>query len=92
MDHPTPLTDHFGRTLWRCRRLACLSQEDLARLVDLHRSEVSLLELGLRTPRLPTILKLAAGVEVSPCELTGGLRWRPGSSERVDGAYREGAS
>jgi hypothetical protein len=61
-------------------------------LVDVHRTEISHLERGLRVPRLDTILKLSAGVEVSPCELIAGLRWQPGSHELVGGAYTEGSS
>src|SRR4051794_33415417 len=86
------LSEHFGRRLWRQRRLACLSQEQLARLLEVHRTEVSELERGLRIPRLDTILKLSAGVEASPCELIAGLRWQPASHDLVGGAYARGGS
>lgn len=86
------LAEHFGRRLWHRRRLACLSQEDLGRLLDVHRTEIGLLERGRRVPRLDTILKLSSGVEVSPCELIAGLRWQPGSHDLVGGAYAEGSS
>lgn len=88
----SPIAEHFGRRLWLYRRRACLSQEELALLLDLHRTEISSLERGLRVPRLGTILKLSAGVDVSPCELIDGLRWRPGSREQTGGAYAEHAS
>ena len=87
----TRLAEHFGRRLWHRRRLACLSQEDLGRLLNVHRTEVGLLERGRRVPRLDTILKLSAGVEVSPCELIAGLHWQPGSHDLVGGAYAEGS-
>src|SRR3954453_16781871 len=86
------LAEHFGRRLWHRRRLACLTQEELGRLLDVHRTEIGLLERGLRVPRLDTILKLSAGVEASPCELIAGLRWRPGSHDLVGGGYAEGGS
>lgn len=86
------LAEHFGRRLWRHRRLAYLSQEELGRLLDMHRTEVSRLERGLSVPRLDTILKLSAGVETSPCELMAGLRWRPGSYDQVGGSYAAGGS
>jgi transcriptional regulator with XRE-family HTH domain len=89
MKYPTPLTRRFGRQVWRLRRRAYLSQDDLAGLLDLHRTEISQLERGLRDPRLDTILKLAAGIEVSPCDLIAGLRWRPGSLKQETGAYAE---
>lgn len=85
------LAERFGRQLWLRRRLAYLSQEDLGRLIDVHRTEISQLELGLRVPRLDTLLKLSAGVEASPCELIAGLRWRPGSHALVGGAYGDGS-
>jgi transcriptional regulator with XRE-family HTH domain len=87
MKYPSPLSEHFGRRLWRHRRLAYLSQEKLAHLLDLHRTEISELERGLRVPRLDTILKLSAGVEASPCDLIAGLRWRPGSYDQLEGTY-----
>jgi transcriptional regulator with XRE-family HTH domain len=86
------LAEHFGRQLWRRRRLACLTQEELGRLLDVHRTEIGLIERGLRVPRLDTILKLAAGVEASPCELIAGLRWRPGSHALVGGIYADSGS
>ena len=70
--------ERFGRNLWRCRRQSGMSQAELARLIDLHPVEISLLERGQRLPRLDTILKVAAGVEASPCVLLAGLRWQPG--------------
>jgi transcriptional regulator with XRE-family HTH domain len=86
------LAEHFGRRLWHRRRLACLTQEELGRLLDVHRTEIGQLERVLRVPRLDTILKLSAGVETSPCELIAGLRWQPGSHDLLGGAYAEGSS
>lgn len=74
----SPLAEHFGRNLWRSRRRAGLSQGELGRLAELHRTDVSNLERGQRLPRLDTILKLSAGVGASPCVLLAGLRWRAG--------------
>jgi len=83
----SPVGEHFGRRLWFRRRQAGLSQEELGRLIGSERTEISRFERGLQIPRLDTILKLAAGVEVSPCDLVAGLRWCPGSRDRVGGAY-----
>jgi hypothetical protein len=41
----------------------------------LHRVEVSLIERGLRVPRLETILKLAGAVEADPCDLIREMHW-----------------
>lgn len=66
----------FGENLRGARRLALLSQEELARRAGLHRTEIGLLEHGDRLPRLDTILKLAGGLGVQPGELLHGIRWR----------------
>ena len=72
----------FGRNLWRCRRGAGLSQEDVAHRASLHRTEVGLLERGLRTPRIDTVAKLAAAVSVHPGDLFDGIAWElPTTSE-----------
>lgn len=79
--------DRFGQSLRRRRRLADLSQRDLAELTQLGHMEISAIERGRRVPRLDTILKLAAGVEATSCELLGGLRWRPGHFHYVEGGF-----
>jgi transcriptional regulator with XRE-family HTH domain len=72
------LAMRFGRSVWRSRRHAGFSQEELAHLSELHRADVGELERGLRLPRLDTILKLAAGLEVSTCVLLAGMHWQAG--------------
>ena len=72
------LEERFGLNLWRCRRRADLTQEDLANFVGLSRNAIYMLELGRRLPRLDTILQLAAGTNVSTCFLLEGMGWRPG--------------
>jgi transcriptional regulator with XRE-family HTH domain len=81
---PTP-QERFALNLWRTRRRADLSQEDLANLIGVRRSAISPLERGLRLPRIDTILKLAAAMKVSPCLLLEGMQWRPG--RYVDGNF-----
>lgn len=76
----------FGDNLARARRRADLSQEELAVRASLHRTEVSQLERGLRLPRIDTLVKLAASLEVKPEELLDGLQWSPGST--VYGSFR----
>lgn len=70
------VAEQFGSNLFMVRRRAYLSQEQLSRRAALHRTEIGLLERGLRVPRLDTIVKLADGLEVSPGTLLAGLgRW-----------------
>lgn len=69
---------HFGDNLARCRKRADLSQDELAIRASLHRTEISQLERGLRIPRIDTLVKLAASLEVPAEDLLTGLTWSPG--------------
>jgi len=71
------VAERFGRNVSRARRQAGLSQEDLRIRAALHRTQIGLVERGLRFARLDTIIKLAGGVEADPCELLDGLSWSP---------------
>jgi transcriptional regulator with XRE-family HTH domain len=67
----------FSRNLRRIRAKKELSQEDLARLTEMHRTEISALERGKREPRLQTLIKLSAVLETPLSELFSGIEWRP---------------
>lgn len=67
----------FAANLLRLRKLSRLSQRELAVRSRLNRTEISLLERGLRLPRLDTLIKLAAALEVSP------MIWCRGPSGRL---------
>jgi transcriptional regulator with XRE-family HTH domain len=71
------VAQRFGRNVLRARRRAGLSQEELRIRAALHRTQIGLVERGLRLARLDTIIKLAGGVEADPCELLDGLFWTP---------------
>lgn len=69
-----PSHARFAANLRRHRTRLGLSQEALANLCDLHRTEISLLERCKRSPRLDTIISLARGLELSStCELLEGI-------------------
>jgi transcriptional regulator with XRE-family HTH domain len=72
----------FGENVIWLRKQAGLSQQAIAERAGLHRVEVSLIERGLRVPRLETILKLAGAVEVDPCELIREMRWENATDAR----------
>jgi transcriptional regulator with XRE-family HTH domain len=70
-----PTREQLANNLRRHRRKAGLSQERLAEICDLHRTEIGLLERGQRSPRLETLVVLSRGLELSsPCELLDGIR------------------
>lgn len=66
-------TDQFGERLRRVRTEQMLTQEQLAEASGLHRTEISLLERGKRTPILDTIVAVAKGLGISPSELLEGV-------------------
>lgn len=70
------LTSRFGKNLRWHRNQAGLSQEELAALVGIHRTEVSLFERGEREPRLEMLIKLADSLKVAIGELSAGITWK----------------
>lgn len=61
--------NQFGAALRRMRTESDLTQERLAEITGLHRTEISLLERGERKPLLETIVALCRGLGVTPAEL-----------------------
>ena len=66
-------TAQLAANLRSTRSRAGLTQERLASVCRLHRTEISLLERGEREPRLTTIVRLAHGLGVSPAALLADL-------------------
>lgn len=83
---PFEFSDRFRMNLRRLRRRAGLSQEELARLASLHRTEIGLLEQGERMPRIDTLLRLTASLEVTPNDLLDGIDWVP-ARDRAEGSF-----
>lgn len=67
----------FGNNLVRCRKRAGLSQEELGFRASLHRTEIGMLERGVRVARIDTLVKLAGAIGVTPEDLLDGLLWTP---------------
>jgi transcriptional regulator with XRE-family HTH domain len=63
----------FGEKLRAERERRNLSQDVLATLAKIHRTQLSALELGLRDPHLTMLLILADALGVSPGTLVEGL-------------------
>lgn len=70
----------FGDNLVRLRREADLSQDALATMASVHRTEISQLERGLRLARIDTLVKLRGSLEVSADDLLQGIGWQPGKT------------
>jgi predicted transcriptional regulator len=64
----------FAQNLRKRRKELGLTQEGLADICDLHRTEIGLLEGRKRSPRLHTIVAIARGLELdSAGELLEGI-------------------
>ncbi|HET7121396.1 MAG TPA: helix-turn-helix transcriptional regulator [Solirubrobacterales bacterium] len=69
--------ERLGRNLWMARRRAGFSQEALGALCSLHRTEIGLVEKGRRLPRVDTLMKLCAALDVRVERLVEGIEWLP---------------
>lgn len=67
----------FGTNLVRARKRAGLSQEETSFLASIHRTEIGMLERGVRVPQIDTVVKLAGALAVTPGELLDGISWQP---------------
>ncbi len=66
--------EQFAANLRLHRERVGLSQEALADICDLHRTEISLLERSKRSPRLETVVILARGLKLASAgELLEGI-------------------
>lgn len=89
-EYPHHIARRFGENLRRCRKQASVSQEELAVLASLHRTEIGLLERGERIPRIDTLVRLAGSLSVAPDDLIAGIDWQPGVVQR--GGFELGAA
>jgi transcriptional regulator with XRE-family HTH domain len=75
---PPQRADHlarrFGANLKSIRVQRGLSQADLAYRAKLDQTAISRLELGLREPRLSTVVALANALDVKSAELIPGVK------------------
>ena len=76
-----PVAVRFGANLKRCRKGVGISQEELGFRAGLHRTEVGMLERGIRLPRIDTLVRLAGSLGLPPRDLLVGLKWTPRSVE-----------
>jgi transcriptional regulator with XRE-family HTH domain len=76
------VAEQCGENLTRLRERSGLSQEEVGIRADLHRTEISQLERGLRHARIDTVAKLAGTLGVEPGEFFEGIVWTPGEIQR----------
>ena len=59
----------LGNVIQRLRRAEGISQEKLAELAGVHRTYVSQLERGLKSPTLVVFLKISKALNVPPSQI-----------------------
>ena len=79
------LKERFSANLRRARRRAGISQAELGRLTELHRTQIYLLENAKRMPRLDTLLKLVCALQIPADDLLEGMAWKV--SDETYGSY-----
>jgi transcriptional regulator with XRE-family HTH domain len=71
------VAQRFAENLARCLKQVGYSQEKLAQLAELHRTQVSELLRGRQLPRLDSVVRLSGALGVEPAELLEGIRFEP---------------
>jgi transcriptional regulator with XRE-family HTH domain len=66
---PLTIEEAFGLTLHELRKARKISQEELAFESGYHRTYISQLERGHKSPSLKTIFQLAGALKASPSEI-----------------------
>lgn len=82
----------IGANLRRLRAAAGLNQEEVAWRAQIHRTQVSLLENGNRSPRVFTLIKLAGALGVTPNDVLEGITWTPAEFQPGSIVVGEGGS
>jgi transcriptional regulator with XRE-family HTH domain len=59
----------FGKIIADMRQAARLSQEELAERADIHRTYVSQIERGLKSPTLVMLFRLAKALDTTPSRM-----------------------
>ena len=73
------------RKLRKVRQGRLVTQEELSARTGLAESTINKIEGGVQTPRISTIRKLAAALDVPPEEL---ITWAPPRKERLGGGKK----
>jgi transcriptional regulator with XRE-family HTH domain len=63
------VNDAVGQTISKLRQNRGLSQEELADRAGIHRTYVSQLERGIKSPTLAVLIKIARALDTKPSEL-----------------------
>lgn len=81
------MKERFGVNLRECRKRLGISQHELSFRAEMGLSAVSLLERGLKQPRIDTVIRLAGALKVTPNELVAGIQWMPAEVVATPGSF-----
>jgi transcriptional regulator with XRE-family HTH domain len=70
----------FGKIIADLRQTAGFSQEELAERAAIHRTYVSQIERGLKSPTITMLFKLAAALETTPSKILKQVETRTGAA------------
>jgi transcriptional regulator with XRE-family HTH domain len=70
----------FGKTIAGLRQAARLSQEELAEQAAIHRTYVSQIERGLKSPTIVILFKLANALDTTPSKILKQVETKVGGS------------
>lgn len=76
----------FGRVIADARKNRGLSQEQLAQKASLHRTYISLLERGIRTPTVHSLILIAEALGVGAARLLESVEDERSTSASMDDA------
>lgn len=68
-DRPSPLRERLARNIRAQRTVLGMSQDELAYRAEMHRTNVSAIERGVRNVSLDNLYFLAKALEISPSRL-----------------------
>jgi transcriptional regulator with XRE-family HTH domain len=71
------VVSEVGQNIRAARKKAGMSQEQVAKGAGIHRTEVGLLERGLRMPRADTLIKVAGAIGLDAAVFLRGITWTP---------------
>jgi transcriptional regulator with XRE-family HTH domain len=81
----SPLAQAFSEALVAARRARGLSQEDVADIAQFDRTYPSLLERGLRDPKLSSFLRLCVALDCSPLDFLAAILWAASAASPAGG-------
>jgi len=87
-NNPEILAKAFGAVLREVRKERGISQEDLGFESGYHRTYVSLLERGIKSPSLQTIFELSRALDIAPSELLARVSSPHAANRNEDHSHR----